>query len=159
MERQSWLPDLTLEFFFYFSLPTSQLGLSHFYGSDIVNIMSKKSVLSGILNARCPRCREEKMFTHGLLNLKKVTSMHQNCPNCNLRFEKEPGNFYGAMYVSYAFSTGLFLVIAFILYHFFNDPPIETYLITIFVIAAILFPINFRYSRVVFLYLIWKTQE
>lgn len=83
--------------------------------------------------------------------------MHTNCPKCNLRYEKEPGNFYGAMYVSYAFSTGIFLVVAFILYFFFNDPSINVYLITILVVAALLFPWNYRYSRVIFLYIIWKT--
>ncbi len=84
--------------------------------------------------------------------------MHKNCSNCNLRYEKQPGNFYGAMYVSYAFSTGLFLVTSFVLYHFFNDPPISVYLVTILAVSLILFPINFRYSRVIFLYIIWKTE-
>lgn len=83
--------------------------------------------------------------------------MHKNCPNCNLRYEKEPGNFYGAMYVSYAFSTGLFLVTYFILYVFFDDPSINVYLITMLTAALLFFPINFRYSRIIFLYLIWKT--
>lgn len=83
--------------------------------------------------------------------------MHPKCPNCGLRYEKEPGNFYGAMYVSYAFSTAIFLVTAFILYYFFGDPSIEVYLITILVVAALLFPLNFRWSRVIFLYIIWKT--
>lgn len=119
--------------------------------------MSEKSVLSSVLKARCPRCRDGELFTHGMLNLKKVTSMHQNCPNCNLRYEKEPGNFYGAMYVSYGFSTGLFLVSAFVLYHFFGDPSMTVYLITIVAVSVLFFPINFRYSRVIFLYLIWKT--
>ena len=119
--------------------------------------MSQKSVLASILKAKCPRCKEGDLFTHGMLNLRKVSSMHTNCPNCDLRYEKEPGNFYGAMIVSYAFSTGIFLVSAFILYTFFNDPPIEVYLITILIAALALFPINYRYSKVVFLYLIWKT--
>lgn len=83
--------------------------------------------------------------------------MHTNCPVYNLRYEKEPGNFYGAMYVSYAISTGIFLVTAFILYHFLNDPSLSTYLITIPIVALVLFPWNFRYSRVLFLYIIWKT--
>lgn len=86
-----------------------------------------------------------------------MASMHSNCPKCNLRYEKEPGNFYGAMYVSYGFSTAIFLVTAFVLYHFFGDPPLNTYLVSIFLVAALLFPFNFRYSRVIFLYLIWKT--
>ncbi len=119
--------------------------------------MSEKSVLSGILNAKCPRCKEGDLFTHGMFNLKKVSSMHEKCPNCNLQYEKQPGNFYGAMYVSYAFSTGLFLVTAFILYHFFNDPAIEVYLIAILGVALVFFPVNFRFSRIVFLYIIWKS--
>lgn len=119
--------------------------------------MKEKTVLSSVLKAKCPRCREGDLFTHAVLNLKKMSSMHTNCPKCNLRYEKEPGNFYGAMYVSYAFSTGIFLVTAFILYYFFNDPPLNTYLISILVVAALLFPLNFRYSRVIFIYLIWKT--
>ncbi|WP_462290060.1 DUF983 domain-containing protein [Ekhidna sp.] len=83
--------------------------------------------------------------------------MHANCPNCNLRYEKEPGNFYGAMYVSYGFSTAIFLITAFILYYVFDDPELNVYLISILVVAAVLFPFNFRYSRVIFLYLIWKS--
>lgn len=119
--------------------------------------MTKKSVFAGILGAKCPQCREGEIFTDKMLNIRKMSSMHQNCPNCNLRYEKEPGNFYGAMYVSYGFSTGLFLVTAFILYFFFDDPPLNVYLISIVVITLLLFPINFRYSRVIFLYLIWKS--
>ncbi len=116
-----------------------------------------RSVLSSVLGAKCPRCREGEVFTHSMFNLKKLFSMHKNCPNCNLRYEKEPGNFYGSMYVSYAFSTAIFLVVGFVLYYFFNDPAIEVYLITILSVSALLFPINFRYSRIIFLYLIWKS--
>lgn len=119
--------------------------------------MTKKSVLASILKARCPQCREGEIFTDDVLNLKKMSSVHKNCPNCNLRYEKEPGNFYGAMYISYGFSTGLFLVTAFILYFFFSDPPLNVYLFSIIVVALLLFPLNFRYSRVIFLYLIWKS--
>ena len=115
-----------------------------------------RSVLSSVLEAKCPRCRNGEVFTHSVFNLKKMFSMHKNCPQCNLRYEKQPGNFYGAMYVSYAFSTGIFLVTAFILYYFFDDPSVEVYLISILVVAILLFPLNFRYARVVFLYLIWK---
>ncbi|WP_089355979.1 DUF983 domain-containing protein [Ekhidna lutea] len=115
------------------------------------------SVLTSVLRARCPRCKQGDIFTHSSLNLKKMASMHANCPSCNLKYEKEPGNFYGAMYVSYGISTGIFLVTAFVLYYFFNDPALNVYLISILLVALILFPFNFRYSRVIFLYLIWKS--
>ena len=102
--------------------------------------MTEKSVLSGVLNAKCPRCRQGDLFTHGMMNVKKVSSMHKNCPDCNLRNEKEPGNFNGAMYVSNGFSTGLFLVTAFILYHFFDDPSVNVYLIYNFFNSSFVIP-------------------
>jgi uncharacterized protein (DUF983 family) len=37
--------------------------------------------------------------------------MHDCCPDCGLRFNREPGYFLGAMYISYA--LGLGVVIAF----------------------------------------------
>lgn len=118
--------------------------------------MKKRSALSSVLKAKCPRCREGDLFTHSVFNLAKMSSMHTHCPNCNLRYEKEPGNFYGAMYVSYGISTALFLITAFVLYYFFGNPDVQVYLISIVVVALLLFPLNFRYSRVIFLYLIWK---
>jgi len=30
--------------------------------------------------------------------------MHEHCPNCGLKFEREQGYFLGAMYISYALS-------------------------------------------------------
>ena len=119
--------------------------------------LSSMSVLASIIKAKCPRCKEGEVFTHPVMNLSHMSSMHTNCPKCNLRYEKEPGNFYGAMYVSYGFSTGIFLVTAFILYYFFNDPSLNVYLISILLAALLLFPFNFRYSRIIFLYLIWKS--
>lgn len=115
------------------------------------------SVLVSVLKARCPRCRKGPIFTHPVMVLDKMSSTHTNCPHCNLRYEKEPGNFYGSMYVSYAFSTAIFLITGFVLYYFFNDPPLNVYLITTLLVTLVLFPFNFRYSRVIFLYLIWKT--
>lgn len=118
--------------------------------------MSKRSVLSSILSARCPRCREGKLFTHEVLNGRKMSSMHKQCSNCGLTYEKEPGAFFGAMYVSYAISTGIFLVTSAVLYFFFDDPELKVYLITIPIVSLLLFPFNYRYSRVLFLYIIWK---
>jgi Protein of unknown function (DUF983) len=37
--------------------------------------------------------------------------MHDRCPNCGLRFNREPGYFLGAMYISYALA--LVIIVAF----------------------------------------------
>jgi uncharacterized protein (DUF983 family) len=50
--------------------------------------------LGALLKQRCPRCLEGRVFA-GLFR------MHKCCPSCGLPFEREPGYFMGAMYLSY----------------------------------------------------------
>jgi hypothetical protein len=39
--------------------------------------------------------------------------MHERCPVCGLRFEREPGYFLGAMYISYALGVVTIALLAF----------------------------------------------
>jgi uncharacterized protein (DUF983 family) len=114
--------------------------------------MSESKAFSAVLKGRCPRCREGEMFKYGPLAIHKVYNMHEHCPVCGLRYELEPGFFYGAMYISYAFSVAIMLVSTFVLYFVFNDPPLHYYLITVAVAAILLYPFNLRYSKILFLH-------
>jgi len=40
-----------------------------------------------------------------------LTSMHERCAVCDLKFEREPGYFLGAMYISYAMAVPLLVAI------------------------------------------------
>ena len=42
--------------------------------------------------------------------------MHERCPVCGLRFEREPGYFLGAMYISYALGLAIIAIIAALLW-------------------------------------------
>jgi hypothetical protein len=42
--------------------------------------------------------------------------MHDTCPGCGLRFNREPGYFLGAMYVSYALALALIVAIGAVLW-------------------------------------------
>ena len=42
--------------------------------------------------------------------------MHDRCPVCDLRFEREPGYFLGAMYVSYGLALVIVALIAALLW-------------------------------------------
>ena len=114
--------------------------------------MKEKKVLSAVLEGKCPRCREGAVFTHRPWQLTKFNSMYDTCPNCGLKYEVEPGFFFGAMYVSYAVSVAVFLGTVFALYFFFGDPPLLTYIISVTVVSLIFYPLNFRYSRLIFLF-------
>lgn len=112
--------------------------------------MSEKGVLQAVLEGRCPKCRRGQMFIGSAYNLNKLAKMNKNCPHCGHQFEMEPGYFYGAMYVSYALSVGIFLVTTFLLYIFFDDPSLTVYLLSVSIVALLLYPLNFRYSRILF---------
>ena len=58
--------------------------------------------LRAILHGRCPRCHEGAIFRVPVW--RGYLAMHERCPVCGLKFEREPGYFLGAMYVSYLVS-------------------------------------------------------
>ncbi len=75
--------------------------------------MNEKSTrplyLWSILNNRCPRCREGKIFVtaSAYSSYKDVVKMHQTCPECGQPTEIEVGFYYGTSYVSYALTVAL----------------------------------------------------
>ncbi len=77
--------------------------------------------------------------------------MNKNCPSCDLHFEREPGFWYGAMYVSYMLSVAIF-VTTWVAMYLIADPSLSAYIWGVLIISAITYPINFRYSRLIFLH-------
>jgi phage FluMu protein Com len=115
--------------------------------------MTQKSLGDAVLEAKCPRCRKGDMFMYPWYKITKFHSANKYCPVCNLRFEIEPGFFFGAMYMSYAFIVAIFSIVGVFLYYVLDDPSIMVYIIGINLAVLILLPLIFRYSRVLYLYL------
>jgi uncharacterized protein (DUF983 family) len=108
------------------------------------------SRLQGILHERCPRCREGAIFRCSLW--RGWLAMNERCPVCNLKFEREPGYFLGAMYVSYALAIPPFLLLVtafWLLAHW----RYELALLGAFVAYLPLVPMAARLSRVVWMYI------
>jgi uncharacterized protein (DUF983 family) len=102
--------------------------------------------LAAVMAGRCPRCNAGRIFRGRL-------SMHPTCPTCGLRFEREPGYFTGAMYVSYALALPVMATCAGVVY---LVAPSLSFEATIGV-AALLFlpfvPLLFRASRIIWIHL------
>jgi uncharacterized protein (DUF983 family) len=113
--------------------------------------MPGRTLLNAQLHSKCPRCREGDIFKYPLRNILKFSAMNKHCPVCGADFEPEPGFYFGAMFVSYAISVGLFVAIGVFLFFVFR-PSDEVYLICITTAAVLSTPFSFRYSRVLFLY-------
>lgn len=111
-------------------------------------------ILFNIFKNKCPKCNEGKIY-----NEKRIffnfgrPNMNKACPNCHFSYHKEPGFFYGAMYVSYGLTVAQGIITYIISSAFFDkafDPR------TIWVIAAvivILSTFNMRLSRIIWIYL------
>lgn len=111
----------------------------------------RKSLLSSILKVKCPRCREGNMFPAGTLYSAKFADMHKQCPCCGQDLEQEPGYYYGAMYVSFAFNVAIFLGSLYIASLLVDE--ITTMMMLGIVIAVVvgLLPIIFRLSRAIWI--------
>lgn len=114
--------------------------------------MANVSKLHAVSAGLCPRCRQGKIFKTPLYAPFGFGEMNELCPHCGLRFEVEPGYFIGAMYVSYAFSGGLALILGFSLFYLFNDPPGWVYAVVVSIGVILIAAINFRLSRVIWLH-------
>jgi uncharacterized protein (DUF983 family) len=115
----------------------------------------ERSELKAAMHARCPRCRTGAMFTGKTYGF-KVQKMNETCPHCALKFEREPGYFYVAMFVSYAMNVAELIaacVATYILTGNLESPWL--YLTVALGTALVLAPINYRYSRVALLF--WLT--
>lgn len=111
------------------------------------NIPSK---LSSMLACKCPRCRKGNVFTYPITDIFNFTKTNTNCPHCGLHFEHETGFFWGAMYISYMFSSALMLTVGVIGVN--SDWSYTKLLIIIACIALLITPFSFRYSRMLLLY-------
>ncbi|NBP70791.1 MAG: DUF983 domain-containing protein [Cytophagia bacterium] len=110
------------------------------------------SLVSALLHAKCPKCREGDMFVYPLTHLVKFNAMHKACPVCDERLEPEPGFYQGAMYVGYALSVAV-TAFVFILVFLLDIQSMWLPVIIVGAIMVLLIPVNYRYSRVFYLYM------
>lgn len=108
------------------------------------------STLLDILSQRCPRCRSGKIFPSSVfLGLPK---MAERCPVCDLRFEREPGYFLGAMYISYGIALVLISLIGALLWKF-TDWSIVKDTVWATLLFLPLAPAITLFARILFIYL------
>jgi len=112
--------------------------------------MNKPDFLA-IMQQKCPRCRKGNVFVHPSYH-SKFMDMYTYCPVCECQYEVEPGFFWGSMYVNYAFSVGVGLILGFLTYYLLNDPAVWIYLTIIIGALVALTPLFFRYSRILMLF-------
>jgi hypothetical protein len=78
--------------------------------------------------------------------------MHDHCPACGLRFEREQGYFLGALYIAYALATPILSLLTLVCWLLGVGSVGLSFLAAIIVFFPIS-PMVFRYSRVIWMHL------
>jgi hypothetical protein len=127
----------------------------------------KGTKIYSILTMTCPRCQEGELFIKKSAYSKGMTEMHKRCPNCGEPFEREPGFYYGAAYVSYGLTVALWIAVLVALIVFdaiglisfsFMENPI-LYLSIGIGLLLVLLPVLYRLSRAIWINFFVKYRE
>ena len=106
--------------------------------------------LTGIFRQLCPRCRRGKIFRSSIY--RGFPGMHERCPICGLKFQREAGYFLGAMYISYGLALAAILIISLVLWRV-TDWRIDKIVIwAIILFLPLVLPITL-FSRILWIYL------
>src|SRR5713226_6085669 len=110
----------------------------------------KPSTLRSILQQRCPRCRIGGIFHYSVF--RGFPKMCERCSICDLKFEREPGYFLGAMYLSFGLGVLIMAPIAVLLW-FLTGWWITKVIFWAVVLFLPLAPTNTLFARVLWIYL------
>jgi len=108
------------------------------------------SAARGIFGQLCPRCRAGRIFRSSIF--RGFPKMHECCPVCGLKFEREEGYFLGAMYISYGLALIAITVVAVLLWAF-TRWSIEKTVVRSVLLFVPLAPTLTLFSRVLWIYL------
>lgn len=126
--------------------------------------MPKKTRLGAVIGNRCPTCFEGKLFKSRAYDLGQMSQMIARCEICQEDFEREPGFYFGAAYISYALTVAMWIALYVALtcfdwwgvmsFHLFEDIPL--FLWTGIALLMSMMPLFLRLSRSIWLHMFTK---
>jgi uncharacterized protein (DUF983 family) len=117
------------------------------------------ALLPALLKMKCPVCREGAVFVHpNPYNLRKVGDIHPLCPVCGQNFRPEPGFFFGGAIISYPLMVIFGTLVVGAYYGITGNlfEPFITVMVILSTAIVAISPLVFRYSRILFLYLVFR---
>ncbi|KOY86303.1 hypothetical protein AD998_09245 [bacterium 336/3] len=106
-----------------------------------------------LVQNKCPNCHKGKVFeVKNVLFSWGFSKMNEECSFCNFKFDKEPGYFFGAMYVSYGLGMLEGILTYLICHYILNIPKFDWILFIMCSVILSLCFFNFRLSRLIWIY-------
>lgn len=108
--------------------------------------------VAGIYNEKCPNCGHGQVFEEKTA-LFNIPVMNERCLECDYRFEREPGYFIGAMYLSYGLAI-LEGILAFLICYFLLPEITVVWIILLVILPMLLFAKkNYKWSRILYIHI------
>ena len=107
------------------------------------------SAIHGILHRLCPRCHSGEIFRGSVWLFPRT---NERCPACNLKFEREPGYFLGAMYISYGLGVAAISIFAGLVWEILKWPLIKSVVAGVVLFLPFV-PVLTWMARVLWIYL------
>jgi uncharacterized protein (DUF983 family) len=115
---------------------------------------NKSNIVLAIVQEKCPQCSDSKVFHKPKHFFALIPQMKSACENCGYHYEREPGFYQGAMFVSYGLSLIEGVILFFVLQLAAPNMPTLTVVSSIIALIFLLSMRNFRLSRMIWLYLL-----
>lgn len=114
--------------------------------------MKKANLFVSVIQDKCPNCGEGYVFSQET-GFFKLPVMFEDCDKCNYHFDREPGYFLGAMYISYGLAALQGILTFFICHYFF--PSLSTWWEVFFVLLVLLLfgKKNYKASRILYIHI------
>ena len=113
-------------------------------------MIKEGSKFYSVIHLKCPRCHQGDLYVNQHpYGFNRFFDMPSNCSHCDLKYQPEPGFFYGSMYVSYALSIIIAGLIWFVLT--ILDIDFWTVIWTVVFTLLLAIPPLFKYSRAIWL--------
>lgn len=107
-----------------------------------------------IFKNECPNCHKGKVFRDKSFFFSiGFPKMNTHCSHCDFKFEKEPGYFFGAMFVNYGVTVAQGLMTYFIASPFFDETFDVRIIPIIATVIVLMSSFNIRLSRLIWIYM------
>ena len=112
----------------------------------------KPNIVYAILTEKCPKCGVGHVFKKKT-DFIQLPVMAESCEECGYHFEREPGYFIGAMYISYGLAVLEALITFMICFYFFPALSALGLALSLVGIIALFSMKNYKLSRVIYMHI------
>ena len=122
-----------------------------------MRIINEKETTQGklfmkIINEKCPNCGNGNVYKKKR-KLLELPIMYDDCAICHYHFDREPGYFLGAMYISYGLAVVQGVLTFLLLYTFLPNIPTIWVVIIILVVITLFSMKNYKLSRIIYIHI------